>query len=944
MQIRDCPFLLAVLISRIFIHSVLAASKPWHHICIIGNAQSNVDATRSHKMWNNAYPSFWYRWGSQSNEWVESLPPNLHFIEPSNDANGSVSMTWAQGISFLFNTVKQSHDCEYFFTHDDDLYFSLAPTQQTSSSSSASISNTLSNILLQHQPAVAGFPWAYGDKTYAGMKSQTKLQAQHPSVNVLTGFDSGMILYHKSIASLFIPYSPRGEGGFHGNWSLCAHFISLFAPHTFKGAAIRINAIQYENRVSISNVPVRERKRVHKKEHKQGLTVHAESRHPYEFTMNRGYIQFLTAGLWNRELRWGREMRAIDLAWDVESASSAETYSAEGIQYGVQKHRSFDKWDMLHRLADFYDVSHAALSKSAWIRDNFMDAELVHFMEKRHEDGMEFCFSVHLFTQGSNWTAFSALWTSISRATKISNPVHIHIHFDHQESCPDPPLETLMRLQGLSSKHGPVNVHVSTRKKGPVRSMLEAWFSTNPKEYAIFIPHEATRVSQHLFQYSKQMTSTYLHSPLRHSACIGISLHPIQADQSVVLENLTTSPSLALAQIPPQHGFIVSASAWTRFVSWFASLSGDFDPMVFEGFSNNWSADERWDKFLMRWMVERSAGFVYPPGRESLVVRQNGYSHFIPLDMDTFEVEEKKSFWRQATGLQFQLVTDGLSFRNAESLKDDDSVIGGLSRSILYPHSKQLPALNSPDLSILNHQLRPVKDINSLKKYARISRQIDKCTLILHVEDRTRTSAARIQYYRSHPLISSIQAIWNSRENSSLLHESMPNATSSTPFRIIEPTNNQPLHRFSQQILSPEVLKESACVVNLDEDTDLHHEDLTDAIRTFQKMKQYSQIVSIAHPIVRYKDSQRFGAAVFNVDHLKGFNSFIRNNVHLRLEEVGRCVDTVFVSYMERKFPGVKPLVIHTAKRVANMDGYSQDDAHLFHQNISCKKHPLEWQ
>ncbi|KAJ3404207.1 hypothetical protein HDU80_003154 [Chytriomyces hyalinus] len=942
MQIRGCPLLLALFFSRFFIHSVLAATRPWHHICTIGNAQSTVDATRSHKMWNNAYPSFWYRWGSPSNESIESLPPNLHFIEPSKaDANESVSMTWAQGISFLYNAVKQSHDCEYFFTHDDDLYFSLAPTQQTSNSSSASISNTLSNILFQHQPAVAGFPWTYGDKTYAGMKSQAKLQAQNALVNVLTGFDSGMILYHKSIASLFIPYSPRGEGGFHGNWSLCAHFISLFAPHTFKGAAIRINAIQYENRVSISNVPVRDRKRVHKKEHgQQGLTVHAESRHPYEFTMNRGYMQFLTAGLWNRELRWGREMRAMDLAWDVDSVPSAETFSAEGMRSGVQIHKSFDKWDTLHRLADFYDLSHAALSKNAWIRDNFMDAELVHFMEKRHEDGVDFSFSVHLFTQGSNWAAFSALWISISRATKISNPVHIHIHFDHQESSNHTPLETLTRLQGLSSKHGPVTVHVSTRKKGAVRSMLAAWSSTDPKEYTIIIPREATRVSQHLFQFSKQMTRTYLHSPLRHSACIGVSLHPIKRDQSVALGD---SLSLVLAQIPPQDGLIVSASARSRFASWFASLSVDFNPMVYEGFSNVWNADERWDKFLMRWMVERGAGFVYLPGQECLVLHQNGDNHFIPLDVDTIEGEEKKSFWRQATGLQFQLTTDGLSARNVQSSKDDDSAIAGLSRSILYPHSKQLPALNSPNLSILNHQLHPVKDISSLKKYARRSRQIDRCALVLHVEDRTRTSALRIQYYQSHPLISSIQVLWNSRENSSFLLESLPNVTSSTPFRIIEPTNNQTLHRFSQHILSPEVIKESAYVVNLDEDTDLHHEDLTDAIRTFQKMKQYNQIVAIAHPIVRYTDPQRFGAAVFHVDHLKGFNSFIEKSAHVGLEEVGPCLGAVFGSYMERKFPSVKPLVVHTAKRVANMDGYSQDDAHLFHQNISCKKHLLAW-
>lgn len=95
------------------------------------------------------------------------------------------------------------------------------------------LSSILVDIITKYTPAVAAFPWTVGDKEYTAMQ-RMQARYKHQEVAPLTGFDSGMILYHSSVVDFFIPFMPRGEGGFSGKWSLCAHYLNMFAPLTFK--------------------------------------------------------------------------------------------------------------------------------------------------------------------------------------------------------------------------------------------------------------------------------------------------------------------------------------------------------------------------------------------------------------------------------------------------------------------------------------------------------------------------------------------------------------------------------------------------------------------------------------------------------------------------------------------------------------------------------------
>ncbi|KAI8830246.1 hypothetical protein BC829DRAFT_135464 [Chytridium lagenaria] len=276
-------------------------SLKWRFVCIIGNSQRIDDALRSHKMWGSIFPSFWYIWGKEDPTTPDSikltqsstsdplLQTHFHIYRTPD------KKTWSQGIAHLLPLARQKYACEYIFTHDDDLDFSAKDRRP--------LHEVLVTLLATHQPAVAGFPWTVGDQSNDGTR-RIEAAFNESDVAPLAYFDSGMVLYHHSIVDLFIPYAPRGEGGFHGDWSLCAHFLNLFAPFTFKGAAVRFNALTYRNMISLDNVPVDQRAVVEVTE--EGLAVHEGSRHPYEYVFNKKYMAFLSSGMHGLSVRWGR--------------------------------------------------------------------------------------------------------------------------------------------------------------------------------------------------------------------------------------------------------------------------------------------------------------------------------------------------------------------------------------------------------------------------------------------------------------------------------------------------------------------------------------------------------------------------------------------------------------------------------------------------------------
>lgn len=72
--------------------------------------------------------------------------------------------------------------------------------------------------MTKYKPAIAGFPWQVGDDRFEAMRELKDLY-ELEEVAPLTGFDNGMVLYHRSVLPLFFVSCPvlfpeRGEVAF----------------------------------------------------------------------------------------------------------------------------------------------------------------------------------------------------------------------------------------------------------------------------------------------------------------------------------------------------------------------------------------------------------------------------------------------------------------------------------------------------------------------------------------------------------------------------------------------------------------------------------------------------------------------------------------------------------------------------------------------------------
>ena len=156
----------------------------------------------------------------------------------------------------------------------------------------------------------------------------------------------------------------RGEGGFVGHWSLCTHFIQLFAPYIFKEYAITLNTMGYVNRINMDNLPKKMKKSYN--ETTDGLRVHAGSRHPYEYRKNVPFKRYMREGLWNPLLKWGQDFTLADVTW--EPSRGLNTYS---------------KHFILQRLDHFYDIMHPLIQNNEWFKKNWRPSEIRRFLQAR---------------------------------------------------------------------------------------------------------------------------------------------------------------------------------------------------------------------------------------------------------------------------------------------------------------------------------------------------------------------------------------------------------------------------------------------------------------------------------------------------------------------------------------------------------------------------------
>ncbi|KAI9316928.1 glycosyl transferase family 64 domain-containing protein [Obelidium mucronatum] len=679
----------------------------WEHVCIIGNAQKEADAIRSHQMWENEFVSLWFVWGEKLQTNPSQLPSRIKLIQT--------------------NEKKKAYDCEYVFTHDDDLQFYSYDEKET-----RPIHKILSDILLRYQPAMVGFPWAV-------------------EVSPLTGFDSGMILYHKSIIDFFIPYTPRGEGGFNGHWSLCAHFLTLFAPNLLQGAALRVNALPYTNLISFDNVPEDERK-------------------PTKYHMNAPFRTFLSNGMINRQQRWGRDMTEYDLLWRTELPE-----------------KTVDRWTILNRLVNFYDITHPVISKNKWIREHFTDSELDNFLVIDQPMVLDFSFVIHVFTLNRK-ASFDKLWTSINQANQISHPVSIHIHLDTLESDNNAPFFFYVQyLQSLVSLHGRVLVSVNSKHKGLKQSIMDAWTPANSKEFAIFLEDDIS-VSRHFLEYAEQMVARYLNprgAPGYSPKCMGLNER-----------NWAISTA---------WGAVYSPDAWNDFRKWYLAQPPSLDPLIPDSLTNRWLKSRSWKKYLIRYMYTKGKFMIYPnfPGGLSLTTNrlEVGTNDKISgphrkLMLDRFNVPlldlERENFGLESTALGIEerefLRKITAVAENTGRLKMDlirefrhpqtnaailDEVIAPLQPGAQLEYSIHMLPMN--ELKPYDVHFKKVKSISSLLEGI-TPKSFDKCTLIMEATSGAASLLPALQHYHSFSHLESILVIWNSDEKPPLLKAPKRNA------------------------------------------------------------------------------------------------------------------------------------------------------------------------
>ncbi|KAJ3016056.1 UNVERIFIED_CONTAM: hypothetical protein HDU68_012451, partial [Siphonaria sp. JEL0065] len=712
---------------------------------------------------------------------------------------------------------------------------------------------------------MVGFPWTVGDTTLEGMKGLAE-KFKDSEVSPLTGFDSGMILYHKSIIDFFIPYTPRGEGGFNGHWSLCAHFLTLFGPNLFHGAAIRVNALPYTNLISFDNVPEDERKPT--KVSKNGLILHAESRHPYEYHMNAPFRTFLSNGMINRQQRWGRDMTEYDVLWRVEIPDDPLTL--QSLQKDPLIHKTINKWTILKRLTNFYDISHPIVSQNKWLRQQFTDPELTQYLQNRSSNGLDFSFVIHIFTLNRK-ESFDKLWTSINQANQIRHPVSFHIHLDTLESDNNAPFFFyIQHLQSLVSNHGKITVSVNSKHKGLKQSIMDAWTPADSREYGIFLEDDVS-VSPHFLEFAEQMVERYL-SPRGgvgySSKCIGVSLYNQRYDEVNERDwTISTTPNYTpyILQQPQSWGAVYSPDAWNDFRKWFLAQPPSLDPFIPNSLTNRWLKSKSWKKYLIRYMYAKGKFMIYPnfPGGLSFTTNRlevgtndkvsGGAQRKLMLQRFNVPLLDLERVQESSVG------EEGLKYLEKVSVKKDGRVRLDLTSSFLLDSRKDVEVMEvgleiikpllpgalirksshlSPmnKLDIYNVHFKKVNQVGDLLNGI-TPKSFDKCTLILEASSAS-ALVSTLQHYHLFVHLDSILVVWNSKDHPPVLKAPKRNAKKTR--KKIQYDYKVPIDVIKPSVYSPNNLFKAYshigtdCIIVSDTKLWVVHDQLNFAVSLFQ--------------------------------------------------------------------------------------------------------------
>jgi hypothetical protein len=199
---------------------------------------------------------------------TDGPPPTVYTLFDRFDDHGDVfypfacprqHCQWRDGLHAALRVARRLKlPCDYFFTVEDDVEWSIPPkfaaTSQSPKTSqrkaltadglSSALTEELRSVLHSWKPAVAAFGAPVEEATMPNLKTIADAFADD-KVAPMTCFDAGSIVFHASIADFLMPYAPTGDGGFNGNWTMPGLWLNMFLPSMFRPRSIRINSIGF---------------------------------------------------------------------------------------------------------------------------------------------------------------------------------------------------------------------------------------------------------------------------------------------------------------------------------------------------------------------------------------------------------------------------------------------------------------------------------------------------------------------------------------------------------------------------------------------------------------------------------------------------------------------------------------------------------------------------
>eukprot|EP00049_Salpingoeca_infusionum_P008404 m.137308 g.137308 ORF g.137308 m.137308 type:complete len:1083 (-) comp14005_c0_seq2:4683-7931(-) len=638
--------------------------QPPPQVCIVGNAETLEAAQHVHAMWR--LPSLWYIWG-------EHVPPTqavAHTLQhrannlavAGSSATKQQALPFTSGIELCVEVLLNATGawCQYIFTHDDDLEFSLAPETDLpqpppSADTQPALTTVLLAILTAYHPAIASFPWQVGLDRFPQLKRIFDEYKASP-VAPLTAFDNGMVLYHRDVLDFFIPFAPRGEGGFVGKWTLGAHFLQVFAPGVFGEYAICIKALRYTNNVNLDNRDtILDPKRRRHGKHVGNLVYYEGVRHPYEHPLNNKYLAFLRGSLLDQDLKVGRDLELEETTppapRPVPDNSATTLYPAPFV---------------FQRLKAFADPAHAA-----FLHNRFVQVQLKQLRASSLPPQAARKPSIRSSSPNDAFVSTVQSYQLIVHVFAFNRPNELqHLLDDINAMLPLPTsaqasLSTIIHVDGLPSSevnehvqtahaqvinvakafrcvHGPVHLDIKHKHTG-LRSAITTATQSNasypeqpngksdqahsPTKTFLLMLEDDLRLSRFalLFAHATILRYYILPSSRRKGGLFGISLYAQRFNEvnerDLPPHMLHMASGLTYAwDMPQSWGAVYLKDDWDRFTNWFTQqLSGTgadtSDPPQFllpDSLANRWPAQTSWKKACLRYMAEQDLFLVYP--------------------------------------------------------------------------------------------------------------------------------------------------------------------------------------------------------------------------------------------------------------------------------------------------------------------------------------------